>query len=390
MGQPEPRSRARAAREERRRDGVRDRRPRRGYTAKVADACVIVPTVNAAHVTPHAEAFQAVVWHLFVTHPAREGRRDQVGIDRRSEKGGVEQHRLKACATETLFVAQAFQHCAEASDASSGGISDRDGVLNKAFPEGGTTRPPMSIGELELLPGVPESTARLRARLRPRCGDESAGRRTRQANPRRCGRDQRDNDAQLPLLDVFACFTTPPTSAGAASRSRECSSPPRRSGTWILHRVLIGDRVERHHRAQNRGLPRRIDRHAVSGAGKCSPDFRETDITAAAEWILAGTKHRGTRCLTGTADCGFKGQDTAGIEELDFGLAALLLSIRDPKSAIRQCIWTRRFTMKLFVDTADVKELETCLGGFPPALPPTRCSSPAGPGVPTSARTSAR
>jgi len=41
-----------------------------GYTAHVADACVIVPTVNPAHVTPHAEAFQAVVWHLVVTHPA--------------------------------------------------------------------------------------------------------------------------------------------------------------------------------------------------------------------------------------------------------------------------------------------------------------------------------
>lgn len=40
-----------------------------GYTATVADACVIVPTVNAAHVTPHAEAFQAVVWHLIVSHP---------------------------------------------------------------------------------------------------------------------------------------------------------------------------------------------------------------------------------------------------------------------------------------------------------------------------------
>ncbi len=40
-----------------------------GYTAKVADACVIVPTVNAANVTPHSEAFQAVVWHLFVSHP---------------------------------------------------------------------------------------------------------------------------------------------------------------------------------------------------------------------------------------------------------------------------------------------------------------------------------
>jgi D-sedoheptulose 7-phosphate isomerase len=41
-----------------------------GYTAKVADACVIVPTVNPETVTPHAEAFQGVVWHLLVSHPA--------------------------------------------------------------------------------------------------------------------------------------------------------------------------------------------------------------------------------------------------------------------------------------------------------------------------------
>jgi D-sedoheptulose 7-phosphate isomerase len=40
-----------------------------GYTAKEATACVIVPTVNPTHVTPHSEAFQAVVWHLFVSHP---------------------------------------------------------------------------------------------------------------------------------------------------------------------------------------------------------------------------------------------------------------------------------------------------------------------------------
>ena len=40
-----------------------------GYTATVADACVIVPTVNPAHTTPHAEAFQAVVWHCIVSHP---------------------------------------------------------------------------------------------------------------------------------------------------------------------------------------------------------------------------------------------------------------------------------------------------------------------------------
>lgn len=40
-----------------------------GYTATVADACVVVPTVNPANITPHSEAFQAVIWHLFVSHP---------------------------------------------------------------------------------------------------------------------------------------------------------------------------------------------------------------------------------------------------------------------------------------------------------------------------------
>src|SRR3984885_2258224 len=40
-----------------------------GYTAKVADVSVIIPTVNASHVTPHSEAFQGIVWHLFVSHP---------------------------------------------------------------------------------------------------------------------------------------------------------------------------------------------------------------------------------------------------------------------------------------------------------------------------------
>jgi D-sedoheptulose 7-phosphate isomerase len=41
-----------------------------GHTAQVADACIVVPTVNPVHTTPHAEAFQAVVWHLLVSHPA--------------------------------------------------------------------------------------------------------------------------------------------------------------------------------------------------------------------------------------------------------------------------------------------------------------------------------
>ena len=40
-----------------------------GYTAQVADACVIIPPINPESVTPHTEAFQAVIWHLLVSHP---------------------------------------------------------------------------------------------------------------------------------------------------------------------------------------------------------------------------------------------------------------------------------------------------------------------------------
>jgi D-sedoheptulose 7-phosphate isomerase len=40
-----------------------------GYTAKVADVAIVIPTVNPGNTTPHSEAFQAVIWHLFVSHP---------------------------------------------------------------------------------------------------------------------------------------------------------------------------------------------------------------------------------------------------------------------------------------------------------------------------------
>ena len=40
-----------------------------GYTAKLADVCVIIPTVNRDNITPHSEAFQAIIWHLLVSHP---------------------------------------------------------------------------------------------------------------------------------------------------------------------------------------------------------------------------------------------------------------------------------------------------------------------------------
>ena len=94
-----------------------------GYTAQVATACVLVPVVNPAHVTPHSEAFQAVVWHLLVSGISRsEAGADPMGI------GSLSPPRRRA-----VFL-------------------DRDGVLNRAIVRDGKPYPPSSVAELEIFP----------------------------------------------------------------------------------------------------------------------------------------------------------------------------------------------------------------------------------------------
>jgi D-glycero-D-manno-heptose 1,7-bisphosphate phosphatase len=165
---------------------------------------------------------------------------------------------------------------------------DRDGVLNRAFPEGGTTRPPMSVDELEILPGVPESLARLRGAgfalvVVTNQPDVARGRQTRGAveaiNARLC--------AELPLLDVFACYH---------DNADDCACRKPRPGLllaaaekWGLDldgAYLIGDRwsdVAAAHAAGCRGV---LVETPFSGAHRCSPDHTAADITGAADWIL--------------------------------------------------------------------------------------------------------
>jgi D-sedoheptulose 7-phosphate isomerase len=60
-----------------------------GYTAQVADACIRIPVVNPASVTPHTESFQALVWHLLVSHPklrVAEMKWESVPVAAREEK----------------------------------------------------------------------------------------------------------------------------------------------------------------------------------------------------------------------------------------------------------------------------------------------------------------
>src|SRR6202034_306946 len=81
-----------------------------GYTATVADACVLIPTVNPAHITPHAEAFQAVIWHLLVSHPSLK---------------------MQATKWESMGVGASRRAV----------FLDRDGVINRAFVRDGKPFP---------------------------------------------------------------------------------------------------------------------------------------------------------------------------------------------------------------------------------------------------------
>ena len=99
-----------------------------GYTAKVADVCILIPTVNPAHVTPHTEAFQAVVWHLLVTHPA-----------------------VKLAQTKWEATANSSPSAEKLSRAV---FLDRDGVLNRAVIRNGKPYPPASVAEVQITAGA--------------------------------------------------------------------------------------------------------------------------------------------------------------------------------------------------------------------------------------------
>ena len=104
-----------------------------GFAARVADATVLIPTVNPIHVTPHSEAFQAVVWHLMVSHPSLKQSETKMGIGT-----------LNPASRRAVFL-------------------DRDGVLIQAVVREGKPYPPGNASEISILPDVAESLRKLRS-----------------------------------------------------------------------------------------------------------------------------------------------------------------------------------------------------------------------------------
>jgi D-glycero-D-manno-heptose 1,7-bisphosphate phosphatase len=174
---------------------------------------------------------------------------------------------------------------------------DRDGVLNEAFPEEvpsarpegfGTTRPPMTVDELELLPGVPEALNRLRDAgfalvVVTNQPDVARGKQTRAA----VEAINAKLTAELPLLDVFACYHDGPDKC-------DCRKPKpglllAAARKWDLDlpgAFLVGDRWSDIVAAHAAGCRAVLIDTPFSHAERCAPDHVATDIAGAADWIL--------------------------------------------------------------------------------------------------------
>jgi len=230
-----------------------------GYTAKVADVCILIPTVNPAHVTPHAEAFQAVIWHVLVSHPAVK----------------VGQTKWESTAAPGEAIRAVFL--------------DRDGVLNRAVLSNGKPHPPANVAELEVTPDakrVLESLRKKGYKLLVVTNQPDVSRRiiTRAT----VEEINRKLASILPLDDVFVCYHTDEDHC-------DCRKPKpgllqeaaRRHSIDLGSSFMVGDRWRDVEAGQNAGCRTiLIDDGYEERQPVRPPDVRVRSLREAAEWIL--------------------------------------------------------------------------------------------------------
>jgi D-sedoheptulose 7-phosphate isomerase len=232
-----------------------------GYTATVADVCVLIPTVNPLHTTPHTETFQAVIWHLLVSHPAvkmKPTKWESMGAGARRR---------------AVFL-------------------DRDGVINRAFVRDGKPFPPPTPQELEILPGVPEALRELKANgfelllvtNQPDVGRGKLSVQTLDAM-------HEDLRAHLPLDDILVCCHT--------DRDKcDCRKPmpgmiieaARKHNIDLAASFMVGDRWRDIDAGYNAGCKTiLIDYGYSERPPDHEPDLRVRSLREAADWIIRAT-----------------------------------------------------------------------------------------------------
>jgi D-sedoheptulose 7-phosphate isomerase len=232
-----------------------------GYTAAVADACVLIPTVNPDHTTPHTEAFQAIIWHLLVSHPA-----------------------INMQATKWESMASSGKRRAV--------FLDRDGVINRAFVRDGKPFSPPTSQELEVLPEVPEALHELKSHgfkllvvtNQPDVGRGEQPRKTLDALHRMLRK-------RLPLDDIFVCCHTDEDKC-------DCRKPmpgmlfeaARKHNVDLAVSFMVGDRWRDVEAGYNAGCKTiLIDYGYSEKPPDHEPDLRVSSLREAADWIIRST-----------------------------------------------------------------------------------------------------
>jgi D-sedoheptulose 7-phosphate isomerase len=230
-----------------------------GHTAKVADVCILIPTVTASRVTPHVEAFQAVVWHLLVSHPAVQ---------------------VEPTKWESTFPTAELQRAV---------FLDRDGVLNRAILKDGRPLPPATADEFELASDAQSALESLKAKgfkllVVTNQPDVARGTSTRQAVE---GIHRRLADS-VPVDDIFVCYHT--DSDGCACRKPKPGlllEAARRHQIDLYASFMVGDRWRDIEAGQNAGCQTiLIDAGYEERQPARAPDARVHSLQEAVDWIL--------------------------------------------------------------------------------------------------------
>jgi D-sedoheptulose 7-phosphate isomerase len=230
-----------------------------GHTAKVADVCILIPTVNASRVTPHVETFQAVVWHLLVSHPA-------VQVEQTKWESTVPPAELR----RAVFL-------------------DRDGVLNRAILKDGKPFPPSNEDEFQLAPYAQSALQSLRANgfrllVVTNQPDVARGTSTRQA----VEAIHRRLADSVPVDDIFVCYHT--DSDDCACRKPKPGlllTAARRHQINLSASFMVGDRWRDVEAGQNAGCQTiLIDAGYQERQPDRAPDARVHSLQEAVDWIL--------------------------------------------------------------------------------------------------------
>jgi D-sedoheptulose 7-phosphate isomerase len=233
-----------------------------GHTAEVADVCVVIPTVNPAHITPHTEAFQAIVWHLLVSHPAVKLRQTK------------------------------WESTAPNSGQRRAVFLDRDGVINRPVIRDGKPSPPSCLEELELLPEVAKSLLDLKAQgfalfVVTNQPDVARGTQTREG----VEAIHRSLSSSLPIDDIFVCYHDDADDCACRKpRPGLLLEAQRKHNIDLSHSFLVGDRwrdIDAGHAAGCKTIL--IDYGYRERKPAQPPEATVRSLREAADWILSSS-----------------------------------------------------------------------------------------------------